>query len=289
MTISLRYSKPKGKRFRQIVDADLAEGYRMKPAAGLVSACLFTICACASSPGIDRPMPLEPAYAAREKSASKPTDRCGPEFISDHLPKSLVAFMGPALDGPFRPACERHDACYELREQTQSWCDARMRAEMMDICAAARSEASFGGAMCRVRAGLYYGMVDNTFGAHAYEGEAGGRIAAFEQAPAPAGELEICITAENNTKLVQGYVLELRTQQGQRFAREPRIKQRRVRAGETAILCAGTTDSTYWNAHRAADPVEVQLLADRPESLAIAGDWIIVDQRTFDVPGMAGD
>lgn len=261
----------------------------MKRPTGLAISGLWLAAACASAPGIDRPVPLDPGYAARESGASKPSDRCGPEFISDHLPKSLVAFMSPALDGPFRTACERHDACYELREQTQSWCDARMRTEMLDICAAGRSEGSFGGAMCRMRAGLYYGMVDNTFGAHAYEGEAGGRIAALETVPAPEGELEICIAAENDTKLVQGYVLELWTPTGQRFAREPRIKHHPVRAGETAELCTGTTRSTYWKVSRLTGPVDVRLLADRPESLAVTGSWTLVDQRAFDLPEAGRD
>ncbi|MBA3069364.1 MAG: hypothetical protein FP825_12910 [Hyphomonas sp.] len=256
----------------------------MQRSSCIALASVWLIAACASAPGIDRPVALDPAYAVRETGASKPSDRCGPEFISDHMPKSLVAFIGPALDGPFRPACERHDACYELREQTQSWCDDRMRTEMMDICAAGRSDGSATGALCRARAGLYFSMVDNTFGAHAYEGEAGGRIAALEITAAPVGELEVCVTAENHTQLLQAYVVELRTSDGQRFSREPRIKQRSVRAGQSAVMCAGSVSSTYWNLRRLKGPVQVQLLAARPETLGLAQDRVIVDQRTIALP-----
>lgn len=256
----------------------------MKLQSRWAAALLSVVCACASARGIDRPMTLDPAYAAREAGARKPADRCGPEFISDNLPVSVVSLMGPLLDGPFRPVCARHDACYELREQSQAWCDARMRAEMMDICNAGRSDGSVGGALCRFRADIYAGMVDSAFGALAYEGDAGGEITALVFAEAPAGELNLCATVRNPTMLLQQYVVELRSLDGKRVDRNPRFRERSVRAGESGTFCVGTLRSAYWNTQRLTGPLEVRLLADRPDTLSMKTDRVIVGRQPVDLP-----
>jgi len=261
----------------------------MKRRARLAWVCAWTATACATAPGIDRPVPLDPGYAAREIAAGKPADRCGPEFISDNLPKSIVSLMGPALDGPFRPVCARHDACYELREQTQTWCDERMRTEMLDICKAGRADGSFGAALCRLRASLYYGMVDNSFGAYSYHGEPGGRIAGLEQASAPRGEMEVCVTAENTTQVLQEYAVELRRADGQRIDRQPAMKTRIVRAGQSDRFCVGTAGSAYWNRARLTGPLEIRLIADDPDSLALTNDSVIVDQLRLAPPAPGTD
>jgi hypothetical protein len=260
------------------------ERFLKKQFRGFLIASMWWIAACASAPGIDRPVPLDAGYAARELGASKPSDRCGPEFISDHLPKSIVSLMGPVLDGSFRPVCARHDACYELREQTQAWCDDRMHTEMLDICNANRSETSAGAALCRMRARLYFNMVDNTYGAYSYHGSAGGEIAGVDVMDAPKGELEVCVTARNTTPLLQEYIVELRSGDGRRIARAPVAGERSVRAGETGTLCLGTTASAYWNLRRIASPVTIRLLADDPDSLAMANDIVVVTEQPLDLP-----
>lgn len=244
------------------------------------------VAACASAPGTDRPVPLDPAYAARETAAISSGDRCGPKFISDRLPPSIVSIMGPVLDGPFYPVCARHDACYGLQEHTQSWCDLRMRTEMMDICAAGRTESAFGERLCRMRAQLYFNMVDNAFGAYAYEGEAGGRITSLDIKDAPRGQFELCVTVHNDTSVVQEYILDLRASDGNRIDRDPDVKERSVRAGEAEILCAGTTGSSYWSLKRLTGPVDVRLLADRPDSIAFTGDLVIVDERQVELDAL---
>ncbi|MEQ9504666.1 MAG: hypothetical protein RLO80_00245 [Hyphomonas sp.] len=261
----------------------------MRFSAGLTCLSALLLAACASAPGIDRPVAVDPAYAAREAAAAKPADRCGPKFISDQLPAALVSIMGPVLDGPFYPVCARHDACYGLQEQTQAWCDDRMREEMMDICAAGRTKDSFGGRLCRIRAELFFDMVDNAFGAYAYEGEAGGQITALEIMDAPRGQFELCATVRNDTSVLQEYILDLRAASGHRVDRAPGIKERSVRAGETAVMCAGTTGSSYWSLKRLTGPVEVRLVADRPDSIAIAGDLVIVDTRLVELEAFAVD
>ena len=261
----------------------------MKPFSRLAWAAAFALNACASAPGIDRPMPLDPAYAAREAAASKPADRCGPEFISDNLPASVVAFMGPALDGPFRPVCERHDACYELRERSQTWCDTRMRREMLDICAAGRTGGSFGGALCRMRAGIYYGMVDNTFGAYSYHGAPGGRIVRAGPVTAPKGEIEICATAENATQVLQAYAVELRRADGKRIDRAPDVRERKVRAGASEEFCVGTVGSAYWTARRLTGPLELRLLAKDPDSLGLLNERVLIDRLEIALPAPGAD
>jgi hypothetical protein len=261
----------------------------MTQGCALAPLALAVLGACASAPGIDRPVPLDPAYAAREAGAGKPADRCGPEFISDNLPKSVVSAMGPLLDGPFRPVCARHDACYELREQTQAWCDQRMRTEMVGICNAGRREDSLGAALCRVRAGLYFGMVDNSYGAYSYHGEAGGRIVSLDTAGAPDGEIRFCVTAENTTPLMQEYVIDLRAANGRRIDREPGFREYNVRAGSSIIICAGTEGSPFWNLSRIKGPVTVRLLADNPDSIALGEPLTVIDERVIAVSAFAGD
>ncbi len=261
----------------------------MTPLARTALLLAWLASACASVPGTDRPVPLDAGYAARELGAGKPSDRCGPEFISDHLPRSVVSLMGPLLDGSFRPVCARHDACYELREQTQAWCDNRMHTEMRDICNANRSETSTGAALCRMRARLYFNMVDNAYGAYSYHGKAGGEIASVEIMDAPRGELEVCVTAENTTPLLQEYIVELSSSDGRRIARAPGAGERNIRAGETATLCLGTAASSYWNQKRIAQPVTIRLLADDPDSLAMANDIVVVTERALNLPDAAPD
>ena len=110
----------------------------MTPSARLVLACLLLLTACASAPGLDRPMLVDAAYGAREAGSQEADDRCGPEFIERMLPGVFVSLIEPGLNGPFGPVCVRHDACYRLQEQSQAWCDARMRTEMTGICNAGR-------------------------------------------------------------------------------------------------------------------------------------------------------
>ena len=159
----------------------------MKLPSGWITVCAVMTTACATAPGIDRPVPLDAEYAVRETAAGKPADRCGPEFISDHLPQSLVSLMGPLIDGPFRPVCARHDACYELR-------------------------------------------------------------------------------AAN----------------GKRIDSEPGFGERSVRAGGSAVICVGTSGSPFWALNRIKGPVEIVLLADDPDSLALRHDRVAVDRRTVD-------
>lgn len=253
------------------------------PAAWLI-AVLLLLPGCAATPGIDRPMPLSEDYLRREDGAREAWDRCGPEFIQLNMPAPIVSLLGPLMDGPFGPVCQRHDACYRLQEHSQTWCDERMRKEMMDICNDGRKEDSAAAALCRIRADLYHGMVDNSFGAYAYEGVAGGRIASVAITQPSAGELSVCVTAENNSKLLQEYVVELRAADGKRVDRSPRFRETAVRAGASAVLCTGTSSSTYWSLRRLKGPLEVSLLADPPDSISMSDKLVLLETRSVALP-----
>jgi len=122
-------------------------------AAALAALILLAGCA-VSGEGVDMPEAVSADYAAREAVLRDPTDRCGPEFIQTKLPKSFVNVAGAVTDGPFRPVCQRHDACYRLQERTQAECDRRMKREMAAVCASGKATPTYslpmvGKSLCR--------------------------------------------------------------------------------------------------------------------------------------------
>lgn len=256
----------------------------MPPLSRLALSCTLVLGACASAPGIDRPMEVDAAYTAREDARRVPKDRCGPEFVERMLPEFVLSSLEPLLDGPFRPVCQRHDACYRLGEQSQAWCDTRMRTEMIGICNAGRAEGSLGAGLCRLRAGRYHAMVDSRFGAYAYGGEAGGDFTGLRIAPSHARQLDACVTVRNTTRLMQSYAIEMRNGDGRRIRREPHQHTRKLRAGEAAEMCTGTSASKYWNRNRLTGPLEMRLMVARPDKLWPRGPMQQLQSETFAVP-----
>ena len=237
----------------------------------------LSMVACAS---IDAPIWVPPDYAARETAKIDPWDSCGPEFLQDALPGWLVDASTPLLDGPFRPVCERHDACYGLEEYSQTWCDDRMRQEMFAICDSGRAGAFYsaplmGSHLCRRHAGLYFGAINTTLGAFAYgDGDKvyppGGHIEShkFRQFPGPSGraEVEVCVSVLNDTMVMQEYDVELRTLDGQLIDREPDLHHRNVRAGDIIEVCLDTVGPLKWTAETLPIDLVLTLRADRPDS-----------------------
>ena len=122
---------------------------------------IFMLAACGHGSSVDAPLAVAADYEARERAQMVDTDRCGPAFIQEKLPASVQRVVGPIADGPFKPVCARHDACYRLGEKTQSWCDDRMRDEMVAICNTGEAGLTYGipvigPSLCRFHAGLYY-------------------------------------------------------------------------------------------------------------------------------------
>ncbi len=264
----------------------------MKRLIGLALGFL-SIAACASAQIVDAPVALEPGYATREAAQMVDGDRCGPEFVQTKLPGYIEAVLGPVADGPFRPVCERHDACYRLNEQTQAWCDDRMRDEMYAICETGQAGGLYnapvvGQAFCKRHANLYYAAINTTFGGYAYGGEAGGHM----QAPRvhvirdffSDDEVAICVDVVNDTRLMQEYDLELHHADGRRIDREPDTHERNVRAGEAREFCVGTNWSPKWSISDLSDTLRLSLRADAPDSFATSNDMVIVDVREVALP-----
>jgi hypothetical protein len=62
-------------------------------------------------------------------------------------------------------------------------------------------------------------MVDNHFGAYAYERVAAGRITSLKVTRPSSFKLSVCVTAKNTSKLLQQSVAEPRTTAGKRIGR----------------------------------------------------------------------
>ena len=69
---------------------------------------------------------------------------CGPDSLRG--PLRLLIPQG-AFGGDFRPACRRHDACYDTPGASRAACDARFLADMLGSCADARHPV-----LCRMTA-----------------------------------------------------------------------------------------------------------------------------------------
>ena len=252
----------------------------------------FGIATCTSR-GVDAPVALDAEYAAREQSMKVDTDRCGPAFVQDKLPKHLLTAIGPVVDGPFRPVCARHDACYRLGEKSQTWCDDRMRTEMLTICESGDSTLAYsvpiiGPSLCSFHAGLYFRAIDNTFGALSYEGLPGGSIerVVIKQIDDRVSddEITLCVTVINDTPLLQEYDVELHTSEGKLVDREPDTHERNVRAGEKSEFCVGTNFSPLWSRKNLGNTVYVSVRADTPNSFRFWNDIVIVDSQAVTLP-----
>ncbi|MFT5774200.1 hypothetical protein [Hyphomonas sp.] len=235
--------------------------------------------------GVDYPEPVGEAYATREATMRDPDDRCGPEFIQTKLPKSFVNVVGAVTDGPFRPVCQRHDACYRLQERTQAECDRRMKREMASICASGKATPTYslpmvGKSLCRFHAGLYYDAINNTYAAVAYGGRPGGQIVGVKSRVIDDAitddEFEVCVDVHNNTYAMQEYDVEMRGRKGKLIDREPDTYETNVGVGETKTMCV-TTNYTRWSLKDLPDEVQVSLRCDTPENFSVRHDMIVVD------------
>ncbi|MEL6830660.1 MAG: hypothetical protein AAFO63_11035 [Pseudomonadota bacterium] len=237
---------------------------------------------------VDVPADVGEAYLLREAEFMDSADSCGPEFVQDKLPGALKTVIEPLADGPFRPVCARHDACYRLGEKSQAWCDDRMRDEMFAICDTGQAGVAYrvpeiGPSLCRFHGGMYYRLINSTFGGVAYGGAPGGEIAAIrtQRIADTIGqdEFEICADILNPTLLMQEYDIELHTGSGQMIDREPDLHEANIRAGDIETLCVSTNWNGRWDADNIGDDVFLSLRADTPESFAFWNDMVIVDSK----------
>ncbi len=241
---------------------------------------------------VDAPADLDADYLVREAAYMEDADSCGPEFVQDKMPGALKSVIEPLADGPFRPVCARHDACYRLGEKSQAWCDDRMRDEMFAICDTGQAGVAYrvpgiGPSLCKFHGGMYYRLINSTFGGVAYGGAPGGEISAIRTRRIAdtigEDELEICADILNPTMLMQEYDLELHSEKGQMIDREPDLHEENIPAGETETLCVSTNWNARWDADNIGDEVFLSLRADTPESFAFWNDMVIVDSKQIDL------
>lgn len=256
-------------------------------ASFLITAIVVAACALISNP-VDVPADVGDDYLLREAEFMESADSCGPEFVQEKLPGTLKSMIEPLADGPFRPVCARHDACYRLGEKSQAWCDDRMRDEMFAICDTGQAGVVYrvpgvGPSLCRFHGGMYYRLINSTFGGVAYGGAPGGEIAAIQtrriEDSIGGDEVEICADIFNPTLLMQEYDVELHTASGRMIDREPDLHEENIRAGETETLCVSTNWNARWDANNIGDEVFLSLRADTPESFAFWNDMVIVDSK----------
>lgn len=259
---------------------------RFVPLLAILTACQF---------GGDRISSTEitPEYEARERAQMVDTDRCGPAFIQEKLPSSAVMAIGPLIDGPFRPVCARHDACYRLGEKTRSFCDDRMRSEMMDICESGDAGGNYripviGPSLCQFRAALYCSAINSTFGSVAYgDGLPAGEITDVRveliDDTFTDDEITICVDVLNPSKLMQEYDVELHNARGRLIDREPDLYEKNVRPGEEEEFCVGTNYTPKWSISDLSDEVYISIRSDIPTTFAVTNDMVIVDTRAVKI------
>ena len=240
---------------------------------------ILLLAACGHGSLVDAPSAIPADYEARERAQMVDTDRCGPAFIQDKLPASVQRVIAPLADGPFKPVCARHDACYRLGEKTQSWCDDRMRDEMIGICNTGEAGFTYrvpgiGPSLCRFHAGLYYSAINSTFGSVAYKkGAPEGKITEVRivriDDTFSDDEITICADVLNPSKLMQEYDIELHDARGRLIDREPDLYEKNVRPGETEEFCVGTNFLPNWSISDLSDTVYISVRADVPTNFAI--------------------
>lgn len=254
--------------------------------AALSVAVLVVACAVIGK-GVDAPRDIDTAYAARERAMMQDSDRCGPASITDKLPDGFANVVGVITDGPFRPVCRRHDACYRLGEKDQTWCDERMRDEMRGICETGKATPAYsapiiGRSLCLFHAGLYHAAIDSTLSSPAYGGLPGGEITALRTKVIDDrltdDEFTVCVDVTNPTRLIQEYDVEMHDAGGRLIDREPDLREINVRPGETKEFCV-TTNFTTYGISDLSDIVHVSVRADTPENFAFLNDMVIVDTR----------
>lgn len=265
---------------------------RYRIVAALCAALVAAVGCAVMSQRVDVPKDVGADYAAREAAFMDEADSCGPQFVQDKLPARLKSAIEPLADGPFRPVCARHDACYRMGEMSQAWCDDRMLEEMLAICDTGRaglgySIPEFGPSLCRFHGGMYFRLINSTYGGVAFGGAPGGEFSGLRvrliEDRGSDDEVEICADVHNPTMLMQEYDVELHDAKGRLIDREPDLHEENVRAGETEILCVSTNWNPHWSRADLGAGLFVSLRADTPESFAFWNDMVVVDQERVEV------
>lgn len=221
-------------------------------------------------------------YRDRETAALLESDQCGPAFLTERAPISF----GNAVSGIFKSACQRHDACYKLKEKSQKWCDDQFDTDLMAICA---GESQDFRVLCQVRAKIFANLVRTTIGANSYGDIPAGTIQSVRKRVIPSligdAEFEVCVKVLNDSKVTQEYDVTMYTSKQDRVDREPDTYEVNVESGEVSRnICVSTLNDPRWSLGDLGSKVLIHVRADTPIGFAVTNDMVTVDIKSVDVP-----
>ncbi|MEM7188340.1 MAG: hypothetical protein AAF439_01900 [Pseudomonadota bacterium] len=218
-------------------------------------------------------------YHRREEAAVKQgQDWCGPAKVTKEVPTVLNSTFSQY----FIPVCERHDACYRLRERTQKFCDDQMVEGMKDACDAKFSKGHPNSVDCYYQAKVFTVILRSSAGAWAFSGEPHGVIERFRarriEDLVTDDEIEICLDIHNPSAVQQEYEVRLLQHRNVIVDREPDTHEINVDAGDTVRnVCVGTNFSPDWSIGDLMFPVNVAVWADTPSNISFTNDMVPVD------------
>lgn len=222
---------------------------------------------------------------------SEERDHCGPTWLQERFPAWLAFSVQEAIAHDLRPACQRHDACYRLRQVNQQICDRRFLADMKHLCDTRHPKGLFGVArgLCHWKAVLFYNAVASTWGALSYGGgEIGGKIVSHRAFVTrdllSDDEVTACVVVENPTDRVLEYDVQMYSADGRLIDTEPDTYEVNVQSHGFHEFCVGTNLSPLWSYRDVGRQYHIVVRLDDPDTMKFWGDWIIVDQGTYPRP-----
>ena len=236
-----------------------------------------------------RPARLDPnsdynaGYRARETAAMRPgLDFCGPQFLTDAASIFPDFLINEPFSEPFEEVCQRHDACFQLKEKTQKFCDDQMIAGMHQACSDIFIVDLIARAKCERKAIFFSIMLRTTYGADAFGGLPHGLISNVRarriEDTFSDDEVEICIDVHNPSAVLQEYDVELYSGRLTLVDREPDSFEFNVDEGATKRdICVGTNFSATWSIKDLIFPLSVHLRADSPSGYGFIDDMVVVD------------
>ena len=220
-------------------------------------------------------------YRERETAAMKSTDQCGPQFLTEYAPD----FVATGISGEMKKVCERHDACFRLKEQTQKFCDDQMTEELWAVC---ETKPWYLKSQCQTKAMIFARLIRTSIGGDAYGGAPQGEIADWTVTTIDDtfsdDEIEICARIYNNSDLTQEYELRLYTfdPKPQLIDKEPDTYEFNVQARSSkSNVCVSTNLDPTWSKSDLKGKAWLILMADIPDDFSLdnMGKLVVVDQK----------
>ena len=204
---------------------------------------------------------------------------CGPEGFG---------FLVP--DGPFGPACDKHDICYEDKEVDQVTCDKEFKKNMRAICTGKHSGLQL--KTCLKTAEYYHDLVSD-------QGEmfinmdnhtAGGKVLSVRAKRIHDwlgdDEFEACVTFKNTGTFNTEYDLQLYNSRGKHIDTEPDTYEVNLKVGKVTKLCVGT-EGIYPSISDIGKRYKLVLRVDVPQKdffSNFSNDFLVVDWLSGKTP-----